>query len=362
MYPQSHTLVIAEAGVNHNGSLASALELVDAAAAAGADVVKFQTFRASRLVTASVARAPYQQETTGSAGSQHAMLESLELGEEAFRTIARACKDRGITFMSTPFDELSATFLVTELDQATLKVGSGDLTNGPLLLHLARLQRPIIVSTGMASLADVETALAVLTFGYAAGNRQPSSLEDCLAVYLDPTARSALAANVTLLQCTTDYPAAPETINLRAMQTLRQAFGLKVGFSDHTQGIHIPVAAVALGASVIEKHMTLDNRLPGPDHKASLEPDDFREMVQAIRDTEAALGTGVKTPHPDELANRNVVRRAVVAGRTIIRGETLHSDNITVKRSAAGVAAFGYWALIGQTAQRDYAPDEPIEP
>jgi N-acetylneuraminate synthase len=362
MNRQSRTLVIAEAGVNHNGSLETALALVEAAASAGADVVKFQTFKASRLVTKLVGRAQYQQAATSSNDSQHSMLEKLELSEDAFRQLAKACRDRGITFMSTPFDELSATFLVEELGQETLKVGSGDLTNGPLLLHLARTGRPIIVSTGMADLTDIEAALSVLAYGYVMGEAQPSNLTDCKAVYARAAGQAVLAGKVTLLQCTTEYPAAPESANLRVMNTLSLAFGLPTGFSDHTKGIHVSVAAVALGACVIEKHMTLDNNLPGPDHKASVEPGVFAEMVSAIRDVEKSLGSGLKVPHESELGNRAVVRRAVVAGQPIGRGDVLGSSNIVVKRSAVGVPAFDYWSLLGRTAQRDYDTDEPIEP
>ncbi|MBZ0217387.1 MAG: N-acetylneuraminate synthase family protein, partial [Fimbriimonadaceae bacterium] len=254
------TLVIAEAGVNHNGKLDNAIALVEAAARAGADVVKFQTFRAAQLVTSSVGRAQYQEAATNSRQSQLSMLEELELSEVDFQTLAEECAKRNITFMSTPFDEASADFLVRKLDQKTLKVGSGDLTNGPLLLHLARLQRPIILSTGMANLSDVEAALSVLAHGYST-DKQPASLTDCQTAYNSSAGQQALAKNVTLLQCTTEYPAAPETANLRAMNTLSTAFGLPVGFSDHTKGIHISVAAVALGACVIEKHMTLDRTL-----------------------------------------------------------------------------------------------------
>ena len=360
MNQQLSTLVIAEAGVNHNGKLDNAIALVEAAARAGADIVKFQTFRANQLVTSSVGRAQYQEAATNSNQSQLSMLEELELSEADFRTLADECAKRKITFMSTPFDEASADFLVRKLGQKTLKVGSGDLTNGPLLLHLARLQRPIILSTGMANLSDVEAALSVLAHGYIS-DKQPTNLTDCQTAYNSSSGQQALVKNVTLLQCTTEYPAAPETANLRAMNTLLTAFGLPVGFSDHTKGIHISVAAVALGACVIEKHMTLDKTLPGPDHQASIEPEEFKKMVAAIRETEKALGTGIKAPHSVELANRTIVRRAVVAAKPIAAGEFLSAENMTVKRASSGIPAFGYWPLLGVAASRAYDVDEQID-
>lgn len=357
----SRTLIIAEAGVNHNGSQERAIALVDAAARAGADVVKFQSFKASKLVTAGAQKAAYQVASIGDEQSQLELLRALELTEGEEASIAAACARAGIAYMSTPFDAESATNLVRRIGVATVKVGSGDLTNGPLLLHIARLGKPIILSTGMSTLGEIETALAVIAFGYTRPEEQPKS--NALAmVLLDRAAWDALERNVTLLHCTTEYPSPPASVNLRAMASLRGAFGLPVGFSDHTKGIHVPVAAVALGACVIEKHLTLDRNLPGPDHRSSLEPDELTAMVQAIRDVESALGDGRKVPAAEEVANRGAARRSLVAGTAIRRGETFSEDNLVVKRPGGGVSPFRFWDYIGKPANRDYATDEAVDP
>ena len=356
-----NALVIAEAGVNHDGSRAVAIELVDAAAEAGADFVKYQTFRAGKLATRGVARAGYQQASTQSTDSQLSMLEALELSYEDFRAIADACRARGIGFLSTPFDEESADFLVRDLNQPIIKIGSGDLTNAPLLLCIARFGRPVILSTGMGTLGDIEAALSVLAYGYLRPQREPTGQYDFAEAFLASEGQSILARNVTLLQCTTAYPAPPESANLRAMDTLHRAFGVPVGFSDHTKGLHIPVAAVALGARVVEKHLTLSRERPGPDHHASLEPQEFAAMVTAIRETEAALGSGLKIPGAAELANREAARRRLVAARPIAAGATLTMDDLAVKRAERGLSPFQAWSLIGRPAARDYASDDPIE-
>lgn len=356
------TLIIAEAGVNHNGDCANALALVEAAARAGADVIKFQSFRAERLATGEAAKASYQRATTGSEQSQLDMLRALELSEKDEERIAGACAAANIAYMSTPFDAETATHLVRRIGVTTLKVGSGDLTNAPLLLHLARFRLPIILSTGMATLAEVEQALGVIAFGYLReGGVRPAS-GDFANVLLDRGAWKELRSKVTLLHCTTEYPADPHSINLRAMATLREAFGLPVGFSDHSRGIHIAAAAVALGATVIEKHMTLDRNLPGPDHRASIEPDEMAAMVSAIRDVEASLGDGRKIPAPEELPNRAVARRSLVAARRIRCGERFSEENVGVKRPGTGIAPVEYWTYLGKTASRDYARDEALDP
>ncbi|QPF82957.1 N-acetylneuraminate synthase [Bradyrhizobium genosp. L] len=356
------TLIIAEAGVNHNGDPARALALVDAAARAGADVVKFQSFRADKLATSEAAKASYQQVTTGTEQSQLEMLRALELSEDDEARIAAACAAADIIYMSTPFDADSATHLVRRIGVSTLKVGSGDLTNAPLLLHLARFRLPIILSTGMATLAEVEQALGVIAFGYlrdAGARPTPANLADVL---LDRAVWDELRAKVTLLHCTTEYPADPASINLRAMATLRDAFGLGVGFSDHSRGIHVAAAAVALGATVIEKHLTLDRNLPGPDHRASIEPDEMAAMVASIRDIEAALGDGRKVPAPEEVPNRAVARRSLVALRAVKRGERFTEDNLGVKRPGGGVPPIEYWSYLGRAALHDYAANEALEP
>jgi N-acetylneuraminate synthase len=356
------TTIIAEAGVNHNGDCASALALVEAAARAGADIVKFQSFRADKLATASAAKAGYQQVTTGGDQSQLDMLRALELSENDEIRIARASAAASITYMSTPFDADSATHLVKTIGVSTLKVGSGDLTNAPLLLHLARFRLPIILSTGMATLAEVEQALGVIAFGYLRDPGVHPAAQDFSNVLLDREAWAELHGKVTLLHCTTEYPAVPHSINLRAMATLRSAFGLPVGFSDHSSGIHIASAAVALGATVIEKHLTLDRTLPGPDHRASIEPHEFAAMISAIRDVELALGDGRKVPAAEEIANRTVARRSLVAIQPVRSGELFSESNLGVKRPGDGILPIEYWAYLGKKANRNYAANEALEP
>jgi N-acetylneuraminate synthase len=355
------TLIIAEAGVNHNGDLSRALALVEAAVAAKADVVKFQSFRADKLATVSAAKADYQQVTTGIEQSQHEMLRTLELSAEHERRISEACAASGIMYMSTAFDADSATHLVKHIGISQLKVGSGDLTNAPLLLHLARFKLPIILSTGMATLAEIERALGVIAFGFLREEASRPKLTDFSEILVDGATWTELRGKVTLLHCTTEYPADSHTINLRAMDTLRSAFGLPVGFSDHSRGIHIAAAAVALGATVIEKHVTLDRSLPGPDHRASIEPDELAAMVAHIRDVELALGDGRKVPAPEEISNRNVARRSLVAAVKITRGEAFTTDNLAVKRPGNGNAPERYWDFLGRAASRDYSPDDMID-
>jgi N-acetylneuraminate synthase len=352
--------IIAEAGVNHDGSLEEALRLVDAAAAAGADCVKFQTFHAQALVTARAPKAYYQKRVTDSVETQLAMLKRIELTPSAhYRLLARARKRR-IDFLSTPFDTQSASFLIDELKLSRIKVGSGDLTNAPMLLQLAKAGRDVILSTGMATLAEVRDALAVLAFGYAR-RKEPPSRTAFAAAWKKPVVRTALKPKVTILHCTTEYPAPTESINLRAMDTLAETFGLPIGYSDHTLGIEIAVAAVARGAVMIEKHLTLDTEREGPDHAASLSPDAFRQMVVAIRRVEKALGDGRKVPQPAERKNIAIARKALVAGKPISKGETLSPANLAIKRPARGLAPAQFWSLIGTRARRNYAPDEAIE-
>jgi len=356
------TLIIAEAGVNHNGDRARAIALVEAAARAGADIVKFQSFRADKLATAEAEKASYQQATTGKAQSQLDMLRALELSTDDEVQIAAACAASNITYMSTPFDADSATHLVRNVGVLTLKVGSGDLTNAPLLLHLARFRLPIILSTGMGTLAEVEQALGVVAFGYLRDTSARPTPADFANLLLDRATWTELRAKVTLLHCTTEYPAEPRSINLRAMATLSDAFGLPVGFSDHSRGIHIASAAVALGATVIEKHLTLDRNLPGPDHRASIEPDEMAAMIASIRDVEAAMGDGRKVPAPEEIPNRAVARRSLVVLQPVRAGERFTADNLGVKRPGSGIPPIEYWSYLGKAASRDYAANEALEP
>ena len=325
------TWVIAEAGVNHDGSPERALELVDAAQRAGADAVKFQTFRADRLVTAGAAKAAYQRTTVPGDEGQYAMLKALELGEAALRRVRDRCDEVGIEFLSSPFDAESAD-LLDALGMRTFKVPSGEITNLPFLRHLGAKRKPVILSTGMAWLGEVETAVRTL--------------------------QGAGATDVTLLHCVTEYPAPIEQVNLRAMHTLREAFGLPVGYSDHTTGIEASIAAVALGATVVEKHFTLDATLPGPDHKASLEPPAFAEMVAAIRRVEAALGDGRKQPAPCELANLTVVRKSLVAARDLVAGTRLGAADLAAKRPATGIAPTAWDEVVGRVLRRDVRADE----
>jgi N-acetylneuraminate synthase len=352
--------IIAEAGVNHNGSLAHALKLVDVAAEAGADVVKFQTFKADKLATAVAQKAEYQTANTGQAGDQLTMLRALELSADDHATLVAQCRSRGIAFMSTAFDAESLALLGT-LDMPAVKIPSGDITAADLLLRAARLRRRMIVSTGMATLADIEVALGVIAFGLARDD-EPAGKADFAAAYRSDEGRDALRRHVTLLHCVTDYPAPPAAINLRAMDTMAEVFGLPVGYSDHTLGIEVALAAVARGATVIEKHFTLDRTMPGPDHAASLEPDELKAMVTAIRNIERALGRAVKEPGLKELKNRAVARRSLVAARPIRRGEIITRDMLVEKRPGTGLSPMEAWSLIGRPAARDYRADEMIEP
>jgi len=352
-------IVIAEAGVNHNGDPDRALAMVDAAAGSGADFVKFQTFRAADLVTADAPKAAYQTARDG-AGSQFEMLRRLELSEAAHHQILARCRARGIGFLSTPFDTASLAFLVGDLGIDRIKIPSGEITNGPLLLAAARTRLPLILSTGMSTLDDVERALAVIAFGLD-GQGAPDAAAFA-AAFADPAARRHLAGRVTLLHCTTEYPAPIAETNLRAMATLAERFGLPVGFSDHTAGLSAAIAATALGATVIEKHFTLDRALPGPDHRASLEPDELAALVRGVREAEAALGDGIKAPSASERGNLAVARKSLVAARPIAAGEVLSEETLAVKRPGGGISPLEYWAYLGRPAGRAYAEGERIEP
>ena len=327
--------IIAEAGVNHNGKLDLALKLCDAAKEAGVDCVKFQTWKTENIVTQSAAMADYQKENIQTeADSQYEMLKRLELSYEHFEYIKQYCEKIGIDFLSTPDEEESLDFLMTRLNLPLVKIGSGEVTNIPYLRKIASYGRPIILSTGMSRLAQVATAYDTLI---AAG-----------------------APSISLLHCTTNYPCPMDEVNLRAMQTLKETFKCKVGYSDHTMGIEVPIAAVAMGAEIIEKHFTLDRSMDGPDHKASLEPTELKQMVLSIRNIEKALGDGIKRPNKSEEANAKVVQKSILAKRPIRMGELLSEDNLTTKRAGSGISSV-YWDLvIGTYAHFDYNVDEPI--
>ena len=318
----SKTFIIAEAGVNHNGSVEMALQLVDAAKASGADAVKFQSFRADLLATASAHKAAYQERLVAASETQYQMLQRLQLDAEAHMRIMQHSNKIGIEFLSSPFDLESADLLET-MNLRVFKIPSGEITNIPFLKHLARKGKPLILSTGMSTLGEVEHAVQVI--------------------------RSSGSVPLTLLHCVTEYPTPFEQVNLRAMQTLKQAFGLPVGYSDHTPGIEIAVAAVALGAVVIEKHFTLDRSLPGPDHAASLEPDELKGMVDAIRHVEHALGNGIKAPAACELPNISVARKSIVALRALPAGHKLCEQDLGIKRPGNGLAPRMLEEVIGRT-------------
>jgi N-acetylneuraminate synthase len=351
--------IIAEAGVNHNGSLELAKQLVDAAVEAGADAVKFQTFKTEKLVSMKAPKAEYQKKTTGAQESQYEMLKKLELNEQAHEKLIEYCHKKGIQFLSTPFDLDSVDLLTNRFHLSMLKISSGDLTNGPLLLKAAQTGKSIILSTGMSTLGEIESALSVLAYGYL-HQKNPSSFEECRQTYNSEEAQKLLKEKVTLLHCTTEYPTPYHEVNLKAMDTLQYAFGLRVGLSDHTQGIAIPIAAVARGAAVIEKHFTLDRTLPGPDHQASLEPSELKQMVQSIRQVEKALGTSVKQMTQSEIKNKEVARKSLVAAQQIKKGDRFTEENLTVKRPGNGISPFYYWDWFGKTAERAYEKDEII--
>lgn len=355
----SRVFIIAEAGVNHDGSIDDARRMIDVAAEAGADAVKFQTFRADQLVTARAAKAAYQVANTGEDGGQMEMLRRLELSHDDHAMLADHCRARGVSFMSTAFDMDSLT-LLAGLDMPAVKIPSGDITWGPMLLAAARLGRPLIVSTGMADMGDIRDALSVIAFGLTQTG-EPRDRDDLTAAFASEAGQAALRDRVTLLHCTTQYPAPLPAVNLRAMNVMAATFGLPVGYSDHTLGITVAIAAVARGATVIEKHFTLDRNRPGPDHAASLEPDELAAMVRGIRDVETALGKPEKGPTPEEAGNRPIARRSLVAARAIAAGETLSLDMVTAKRPADGRSPMDVWGLIGTTATRAYEADEAIE-
>jgi len=325
--------IIAEAGVNHNGSFNLACKLVDAAKAAGVDCIKFQTFKSENLVSHTAQKAEYQKNTTGE-GSQVDMLKKLELSYDEFLALKEYCDKIGICFLSTPFDFESIDFL-NSIDMPFWKIPSGEVTNYPYLVDLAKTGKPIVMSTGMCSLDEIKEAIDVL---------KDNGTKD-----------------IKLLHCNTEYPTPFEDVNLKAMQTMREAFELEVGYSDHTKGIEVPIAAVALGATVIEKHFTLDRNMDGPDHKASLEPDELKLMVESIRNIEKALGNGDKTPSQSEKKNIGVARKSIVAKKNIKYGDILTDENITVKRPGTGISPMKWNEVIGTRAIRDFEEDELIE-
>ena len=326
--------IIAEAGVNHNGDIEIAKKLVDAAAKAGADAVKFQTFQAEALVSRDAKKAAYQMETTGQEESQYDMLKKLELSPDMHEQLIARCREKNIMFLSTPFDVDSLHYLI-QCGLEIIKVPSGEVTNYPYLREVGRCGKRVVISSGMCTLVEIREAVAVL--------------------------REYGSGDITVLHCNTEYPTPYRDVNLRAMATLERELGVPVGYSDHTQGIDIPIAAAALGAVVIEKHFTLDRTMEGPDHKASLEPAELRAMVEAVRNIESALGDGVKRPSESEKKNTEIARKSIVAKCPIRAGERLTEDNLTTKRPGNGISPMRWNDVVGKTAVRDFAEDELIE-
>ena len=329
-----HVYIIAEAGVNHNGRLDLALQLCDAAKEAGVDAIKFQTWKTELIISKNTEMADYQKKNLGNDDSQYDMLKKLELSYDNFRLIKDYCDNIGIQFLSTA-DETESLDFLCELGMPLIKLGSGEITNIPYLRYCAKKNMPLIISTGMCNLSDVATAFDVLT--------------------------EAGAKDITLLHCTTNYPCPKDEVNLRAMQTMKDAFKCKVGYSDHTMGTEIPIAAVAMGAEIIEKHFTLDRNMEGPDHKASLEPQELKYMVDCIRNIEVAFGDGIKRPNPSEVEISKVVLKSIVAKVPINKGETLTANNMTIKRAGSGIPAAHWDMIVGTKALRDYDIDEPIK-
>jgi len=331
------TLIIAEAGVNHNGSIELAKQLIDVASDAGADIVKFQTFKAEKIVSKTAKKASYQLANTGNNESQYDMLKKLELNHEQHVELIRYCTSKNIEFLSTPFDEESIR-LLEMLGVRIGKIPSGEITNLPYLKKMAASFGQLILSTGMSTLDEIREAVQVFT------------------------SSGVFRENITVLHCNTEYPTPVEDVNLNAMQTIAKNLSVKVGYSDHTPGIEVPIAAVALGAVIIEKHFTLDRNMEGPDHKASLEPDELKSMVRYIRNIEQAMGKAIKEPTPSEIKNRVIVRKSIVAAKHISEGEIFPEVNLSAQRRGSGISPMKWNQLIGKPARRNYEPDELIEP
>ncbi|MBM7622972.1 N,N'-diacetyllegionaminate synthase [Sporohalobacter salinus] len=328
------TFIIAEAGVNHNGDINLAKKLIEKAAWAGADAVKFQSFKAEKLVSKKAEKADYQKETTGKEENQLEMIKKLELDYKKHQELIDYCQAKEILFMSSAFD-LERIELLNKLGMKIWKIPSGEITNLPYLKKIGSLNQRVVMSTGMANLSEIEAALDVLT--------------------------KAGAEDITVLHCNTEYPTPMEDVNLNAMQTIKDAFKVPVGYSDHTLGIEVPVAAVAMGAKVIEKHFTLDNKMEGPDHRASLEPKELKSMIEAIRNIEKAMGSGIKKPSKSELKNKAVARKSIVAGEDIKAGEVFNKENLTIKRPGIGISPMRWEEILGKIAKKDFKKDELIK-
>jgi len=355
------TLIIAEAGVNHNGSEELAMELVDAAVDAGVDIIKFQTFKVEELVTSEAKQADYQIKNTEKIQSQRSMLKALELSFDSHMRIKVYCESKNIEYLSTAFDSLSLTFLTDSMNLTRLKIPSGEITNAPFILEHALAGCNIILSTGMANLEEIEYALAVLAYGFV--NKVKKSLpnnEDFIQAYQSTEGQKHLKEKVTLLHCTTEYPAPFDQVNLKAMATMADAFNLPIGYSDHTSGISVSLAAVAREACVIEKHFTLDRNMQGPDHKASIEPSDLKALVSGIREIEMSLGQAIKAPSACEVKNKAIARKSIIAKKAILKGEELNESNLMIKRPGTGLSPNQYYEILGSKAVSDFKIDQLI--
>lgn len=345
--------IIAEAGVNHNGSMDLAKKLIDVAKDSGADAVKFQTYKTENLVTTSAKQASYQVKNLGEEMSQYTMLKKLELTFPQFKKLKEYCDQQKIEFLSTPFDFESVDFLVDELQLKTIKISSGDLTNSPFLHYIATKRIAIIISTGMATMEEIHDALSFLAFGLAHPTKEVT-VERVKEFYHTEAAKKVLQNYVTVLHCTTEYPAPLKTINLQVMNTLREDLNVPIGYSDHSEGIAVPLAAAALGAVVIEKHFTVDKSLPGPDHVASIAPNELESMITGIRSIQEALGTSVKQPSTIELQNRRAARKSIVSKNRISEGQVITRECLSIKRPGDGMKPIDYWSLVGSRATRNY--------
>lgn len=351
--------IIAEAGVNHNGSINTAYELIDAAHNAGADIVKFQTYRTENLVTRETKQAKYQVENTKKMESQYDMLKRLELSYVEFEKLKDYCDKKGIEFMSTGFDHESIDFLLNNLKQRAFKISSGDLTNAPLLFYIASKRVNIILSTGMATTDEIHKALSYIAYGLS--GQKDMSANKVKEFYSGKKAKNLLSQYVTVLHCTTEYPTPVSEVNLNTLDYLKKELQLPIGFSDHTEGILFPLVAAGKGVTVIEKHFTLDKSMPGPDHKASLNPPELKEMITKLKLVEKGLGSKEKVVSSSELENRKVARKSIVASEEIKNGEQFSVDNLDVKRAGSGISPFLFWDYIGEKADRNYQKDELIK-
>lgn len=355
-----NSYIIAEAGVNHNGQIDLAKKLVDVAAEAGADAVKFQTFKAEKLVTKDAEQADYQKKNSAKVEAQFEMLKRLELDDKAHQDVYDHCQEKGIDFLSTPFDEESLNFLVHKFNMPVVKIASGEITNAPFLLDIARTRRDIILSTGMSTLEDIEKALQVLAYGLCVPEGHPS-WQELRENFSQEKTQKVLQEKLRVLHCTTEYPAPFDEVNMLAMKKIQETFQVPVGYSDHTQGILAPVVAASLGACVIEKHFTLDRNMEGPDHKASLEPRELKEMVRQVRLVEKMLGAQEKMVTESELKNRSVARKSLILAREVSQGQPLKLSDFTAQRPGDGLSPMDVWDYIGTKAPRDFDKGERFE-